>query len=139
MKIKLDIVIDAIECADDAFTYFYDTETKDTVFLQDPMYTGESNDETENLIDNNPGRFYRLPTKYDIHEYRIMESFVDGLPDGREKNELISAIHGKGAFRRFKNGIIQYGIEQAWYNYQAQAYREKAICWCNDNEFEIEE
>lgn len=139
MKIKLDIVIDAIECADDAFIYYYDAETKDTVFLQDSMYTGESNEETEKLIDSHPERFYRLPTKFDIHEYSIMESFVDDLPDGRAKNELASAIHGKGAFRRFKNGIHYHGIEQAWYDYQAQAYREIAIRWCRDNGFENEE
>lgn len=139
MKIKLSIVIDAIESADDAFTYYYDAETADTVFLQDPMYTGESNEEMEDLIGSKPERFYRLPTKFDIHEYSIMESFVDDLPDGKAKNELSSAIHGKGAFRRFKNGINYHGIEQTWYDYQAQSYKEIAIRWCRDNGFEYEE
>ena len=139
MKIKLDIVLDAIECADDAFTYYYDTETKDSVFLQDPLYTGESNEELEDLIDNNPDRFYRLPTKYDIHEYSIMEDFVNDLPSGRAKDELASAIHGKGAFRRFKNGIEYHGIEQLWYDYRDNAYKQIAIRWCKDNGFEYEE
>ena len=35
MKIKLEQVIEAIETADDAFTYFYDTQTGETVYLQD--------------------------------------------------------------------------------------------------------
>lgn len=138
MKIKLDVVLEAIESADDSFTYYYDTETKDIVFLQDSLFTGETDEELVELIDCNPGRFYRMPTKYDIHEYSIMEGFVDELPSGRAKNELFSAIHGKGAFRRFKNGINYHGIEQNWYDYRDNAYREIAIRWCKENELEYE-
>ena len=110
MKIKLEQVIEAIETADDAFTYFYDTQTGETVYLQDEIITGERNEELEELIENSPrGRFLRFPTKYDIHEYSIMESFVESLPPGKARQELAHAIRGKGAFRRFKNGI--YFIE----------------------------
>ena len=68
MKIKLEQVIEAIETADDAFTYFYDTQTGETVYLQDEIITGERNEELEELIENSPrGRFLLFPTKYDIH------------------------------------------------------------------------
>ena len=40
MTIKLEQVLDAIETADDAFTYFYDTQTGETVVLSDPLITG---------------------------------------------------------------------------------------------------
>ena len=33
MTIRLEIVLDAIETADDAFTYFYDTQTEDVIVL----------------------------------------------------------------------------------------------------------
>ena len=36
MTIKLEQVLDAIESADDAFTYFFDKQTGETVFLSDP-------------------------------------------------------------------------------------------------------
>ena len=72
MKIKLNQVIDAIETADDAFTYFYDTQTCETVYLQDEIITGEHDDELEELIENSGERFLRFPTKYDIHESRVM-------------------------------------------------------------------
>ena len=52
MKIKLEQVIEAIETADDAFTYFYDTQTGETVYLQDEIITGERNEELEELIEN---------------------------------------------------------------------------------------
>lgn len=132
MSIKLNQVIDAIETANDAFTYFYDTQTGETVYLQDELITGERDEELEELIENSRGRFLRFPAKYDIHEYSIMESFVESLPPGAARQELAGAIRGSGAFRRFKDGIRYHRIEQQWYDFQAQAYREIAIRWCRD-------
>jgi len=140
MTIKLEQVLDAIETADDAFTYFYDTQTGETVFLQDEIITGERNEALEELIENSPsGRFLRFPTKYDIHEYSIMESFVYSLPAGTARQELANAICGRGAFRRFKNGIRYHRLEQQWYDYRDQAYREIAIRWCRYEGLEYSE
>ena len=137
MKIKLNQVIDAIETANNAFTYFYDAETGETVYLQDELITEERDEELEELIENSPsGRFLRFPTKYDIHEYSIMERFIESLPPGAARQELAHAICGKGAFRRFKNGIYYHRIEHLWYDYQAAVYREIAIRWCRDEEIE---
>lgn len=104
MIIRLEQVLDAIETADDAFTYFFDTQTGETVFLSDPMITGESYEELEELIESSGNRFLRFPTKYDIHECSIMENFVYSLPAGAARQELANAICGRGAFRCFKNG-----------------------------------
>lgn len=140
MKIKLEQVIDAIETADDVFTYFYDTQTGETVFLQDELITGERDEALEELIETAPtGRFLRFPTKYDIREYSIMESFVESLPSGAARQELARTIRGRGAFRRFKNGIRYHGLEQQWYDYRDQAYREIAIRWCRDEGIEYTE
>ena len=61
-----------------------------------------------------------------------MESFVESLPPGAARQELANAIRGRGAFRRFKNGIYYHRIEQQWFDYRDQAYREIAIRWCRD-------
>ena len=138
MKIKLQTVIDAIEQASDAYTMLYDTKTNETVHLPDASVTGETDEELAALVENEPKRFLHFPTKYDIREYSIMDSFVDYLPPGRMKNELGAAIRGRGAFRRFKQTIRFHGIEQLWYDYQADAYRELAERWCRDNDVEYE-
>ncbi|MCD8161344.1 MAG: UPF0158 family protein [Clostridiales bacterium] len=138
MKIKLQEVIDAIEQADDDWTGFYDTLTGETVWVGDPLMTGESYEELEALIDSSGNRFYRLPTKFDIHEYGIMRDFVDDLPAGALQNQLASAIRGRGAFRRFRNILSHYGMEQQWYDYRDEAYRQIAIRWCRDEGFEYE-
>lgn len=132
-KIKLKQVIDAVEMANEAYTLFWDQQTGETVYLDDPDITGMSNESLLNLLETDPDRFFRFPTKYEIHEYKIMESFVWSLPSGKAKDELVSAIRGRGAFRRFKNGIRYWRLEQQWYEYLASAYEEIAVQWCRDN------
>ena len=105
MKIKLDQVIEAIECADDIFTSFWDTQTSETIYLADPVLNGEMDEDLAAEIENDPERFLRFPTKYEIHEYRIMEDFIEQLSSGKVQNKLAHAIRGKGAFRRFKDSI----------------------------------
>ena len=139
VTIRLEQVLYAIETADDAFTYFYDTQTGETVFLADPGIIGEADEELEDFIESSGNRFLRFPTKYDIHEYSIMANFVETLPPGSAREELIHAIRGRGAFSRFKNGIYYHRIEQQWYDYRDQAYREIAIRWCRDEGIEYTE
>lgn len=91
-------------------------------------------EELEELLESEPERFLRFPTKFEIHEYRIMESFIGSLSAGKICKELTHTIRGKGAFRRFKNTIRYYGIEQLWYDYLGNAYREIAIRWSREHD-----
>ena len=50
-------------------------------------------------------RNFRLPSKFDIHEYSIMERFINDLPYGSTRDELAGFIHVKGAFRKFKESL----------------------------------
>lgn len=83
--------------------------------------------------------YEELPTKYEINEYEMMEDFSYELTNQRQKNELLDAIRGRGAFRRFKDKVINLGIEQEWYVYRDKKYKEKAIEWCKDHELEYKE
>lgn len=78
------------------------------------------------LASNN---YLQLPTRYDIHEYAIMEQFCSRLADERLGQMLLDQIHRSGAFRRFKRAINRYGIEQEWYRYRAAALETIAIAW----------
>lgn len=139
MTIRLQQVMDAIEMACDSYTEFFDSQTGETVSLPDPIQTGETDEELKELLETEPDRFLRFPTRFEIHEYSIMESFIEALPSGRICNELAQAIRGRGAFRRFKDTIRYYGIEQLWYDYLENAYREIAIRWCRENDLKYVE
>ena len=114
MTIKLEQVIEAIETADDIFTSFWDSKTGETVYLADSLLNGETDEVLAAEIENDPKRFLRFPTKYEIHEYRIMEDFIEQLSPGNAQNELTRNIRGKGAFRRFKQTLRYHGLEQQW-------------------------
>ena len=136
MKVKLSDIIDAIEMADQFSENFLDRETGEIVWISDMAMSEDEKEEACDRLDEHG--FYRLPTSYDIHEYGIMEEFVCSLPQPMQ-NKLSQAISGRGAFRRFKNMICQLGIEEQWYEYQASAYRRKAIEWCKENQLVFEE
>ncbi len=74
-----------------------------------------------------------LPSKFDIHEYRIMERFCYAVDDDEMRDDLFNAIQGRGAFRRFKDSIHKHGVADDWYKHRDDALKEIAIAWCEEN------
>lgn len=136
---KMSALMEAIELASDSGAYFYDFDKQESIYLsEDSRNWDEEDKEMAELMDMEWDRFIRLPEKYEIHEYRIMEDFIDELNDQKLQMELYRAIQGRGAFRRFKDKIRYSGIEQQWYDYQNNAYREFALRWCKENNIRCE-
>ncbi len=77
-------------------------------------------------------QFLELPSKYDIHEYGIIEAFCEELPD-RLQDEFFSCIHGSGAFRRFKDALDRHDLSEDRYRFRDEALKEIAIEWCEGN------
>ena len=78
-------------------------------------------------------QYIELPSKFDIHEYQIMEQFIYSIESEELSDRLLRAIRGRGAFRRFKDMASRYGAERDWYSFRAQALEEIAIEWLDDN------
>ena len=74
-----------------------------------------------------------IPSRFDIHEYRIMERFCDSVDAEDIRDDLCASIHGKGTFRQFKDRVHVYGMAEAWYRYRAAALREIAMHWCDEH------
>ncbi len=71
--------------------------------------------------------FVPLPSKFEIHEWSIMERFARSLTDAAASDELDAAIHGRGAFRRFKDAVHRLGIADEWYRFREDALEKIAI------------
>ena len=67
-----------------------------------------------------------------------MQSFSNSVPDDGLRNELLRAIHGKGAFRYFKDKVHRYGIQDAWYDYRYQAVGAVAADWLRQEGIDFE-
>lgn len=70
-----------------------------------------------------------LPTRFDIHEWAIMDGFARSLADSELRDELLTAIRGRGAFRSFKDAVHRHGIQQDWYDHRAAALGRIAADW----------
>ena len=134
--VPLSLVLEAVEMASDEYTMYLDVQTPEIIALTDYFdeYDEEELEELEEKIDDELGiRYFRLPYKFDIDDYSIMESFIEDLPAGEERNQLSGSIRGKGAFHRFRENILRLGIENAWYEYRDEAYKQIARDWCEEN------
>jgi len=67
-----------------------------------------------------------LPDQYEINEYAMMENFCMALEDQRSQAELLRAIKGKGAFRRFKDLVAELGVRDEWFAFKSCGLKEVA-------------
>ncbi|MEH7483120.1 UPF0158 family protein, partial [Neobacillus drentensis] len=71
--------------------------------------------------------------KYEVNEYEIMENFCLTVSDQSKQESLLRAIKEKGAFKRFKDKIIDFEMEEQWYSYRDECFKQIAIEWCQEN------
>jgi len=65
--------------------------------------------------------------------YRDMEMFIGALGDGRVADRLVQAIHGRGAFRRFKDAMADSDdLLARWYGLSDDRHRGRARAWLAD-------
>lgn len=80
--------------------------------------------------------YLALPDRFDVDEYHMMERFASGLDDADARNETMTALRGRGAFRYFKDALYRLGLAPAWYAYRDNAYLDVARAWCEANRVE---
>ena len=83
--------------------------------------------------------YRELPSKFDIHEYSIMERFCYTVEDDELSHCLLNSIRGRGAFRYFKATLHEHGIVENWYEYRDQVFKEIAIDWLNSYNLEYKD
>jgi hypothetical protein len=143
LQVKLSDLIEGMDFQSDERSSFLNLTTGEVVSITDEELRAAENDESledfpewqhdairiaGEILDTE--HYLPLPTKFDIHEYSIMERFCLSVDDDDLRDDLCDAIRGRGAFRRFKDGVQVYGIAEDWYRYRNAALREIAVAWC---------
>jgi len=143
--ISLSEVIDAFQSATDEANSYLDPDSGEIVYVTDEMQElveeGEDEHTPEWMREDLPkvrealesGRFLSLPTKFDVHDWAIMQDFSLEQQNDRIREELMDVIHGTGAFRHFKSTIHRLGIEKDWYRFREEAIKEIAIEWLEEH------
>ena len=63
-------------------------------------------------------------------QYRWMERFIETAEDPNFQDRLLSAIDGKGAFRRFKDVLMHYPAErERWFSFRSERLRACMEAW----------
>jgi hypothetical protein len=149
--VRLQDLVDALEMQFDEYPSYLDRDTGRVATIARDLLCAaeESDEEVEDHADPSgedddeweiakrivaTNRFRKLPSKYDVHEWAIMEKFSYEQRSETVRQDLLNAIHGGGAFRYFKDRIRLHGIEQNWHSFRTEALKQIAIDWCEKNE-----
>ncbi|MGB9093144.1 MAG: UPF0158 family protein [Gallionella sp.] len=152
MKVDLKKIVEGMEFqGDEAQSYLKISSGEVVLFTDDAIAAAESDEdlsvhpewyreavEQAREFVNNEDDYIPLPSKFEFHEYRVMEEFILSLPIKEQRDDLLSSIKGKGAFARFKQGLERFLLQESWYQYRNQALAELAKGWCRDNGIEFQ-
>lgn len=66
--------------------------------------------------------------------YRDMADFVASVGDRRARERLSRALEGRGAFRRFKDALLDFPeLRQAWFDFHDARMARRAVAWLADH------
>ncbi len=135
LPVNLQAVVDEMDRAGDEMAAYVNRKTGELVALSDEEisyaedddvsrfvleWQKEMVDQVKNVLADDD--YIALPKRFEIHKYSIMERFCFSLCDEQVQNALLQAITGRGAFRRFKDRIIEEDVQEDWF-----AFRDKAL------------
>ena len=101
----------------------------------DDEYFGDATPEMIELAGRieSSSEYVRLPDQFEIHEWEIMRDFVTSVENDAARDRLLNAIHGKGAFRYFKDAVFELELRDEWFAFRDAAIEAIAIRWLEAN------
>ena len=153
---RLSDLIDALEFDSPMHIMCFDRQTGRVVSVDRDVMSGVEEGDEEQLqglpdwqneeveiaravCDDNGERFISAPDKFDFHEYRHMERFIETVENEKAAEELWRAIRGRGAFRYFKDTAERLGLLERWFRYRDGAMKEFVIAWAEANNVPFED
>lgn len=150
-KVKLSSVLEQLDSPSEEFRAFFNCSTGEVVVVSnDQLSRAEDGEEDVDsdwgdegsfqealaIIEDEDEIYVELPDQYEIDEYSFMEEFCFEIPEGPIRKTLLEAINGKGAFRRFKEAVREFEMEDRWYAFREQKLKEIALEWCEENQIQ---
>jgi len=104
------------------------------VDIEDPADKGELDELSHALQILETDNYLAFPSSFDIHEWAVMEEFCHSIEYGELRARLLDTIHGRRAFRHFKDAVHEYGLVQDWYQFRENALKEIAKNWLDEHQ-----
>lgn len=117
-KVDLSSLAEALEDHSDFTEWFVDPETGEV----QPFTPDDDESPTHRLIAVEP-----IPSS---ESYRDMEDFIARVRDPRARDLLTRAVQGRGAFRRFKDTLLEFPkLRAAWFAFHDARMERRAVEW----------
>jgi len=132
LKIDLDELCSAMESSSYEHEYYLDLDNGEILFLSEYMDDEETR-KLKDQIEEDFDRYERIP-KAESHEgYEDMVDFIATVKDEHLAELLEVALDGKGAFRRFKDVLLNYPEErERWFQFKDDRTEERVLEWLDD-------
>lgn len=124
-------VIDAIESAQDDSWWYANVQTGKLDCHYDALGFGASSEYDEFAFEGE--EWLSLPDKRERDDWGTMRDYAFAL-GGAAGNELLDAIHGKGAFRAFRHCVERMGALQSWYAFKDEHVYQLAVEWLENHD-----
>jgi hypothetical protein len=98
-----------------------DSESEDDL----PDWQAEMMPKVREVLDSPD--FIPLPDRFEIDEWTIMRHFAESQSNPEHREDLLSAIRGRGAFRLFKSLLPRLNLREEWFRFRAEALEQIAI------------
>ena len=132
LNTSLDELCEAMENSSYEHEYFLDLETGEILFISDYMGDEETR-ELKDRIEEDAERYEPIPRAESNEGYEDMVDFIATVDDEHLVELLEVAINGKGAFRRFKEVLLNYPEErERWFRFKDERMEERALEWLDD-------
>jgi hypothetical protein len=120
----------AMEDATYEHKYFLDTHTGEVILIAETFDNDEAQRQLDEIDAAEPGRYLQVPRADSREGYDDMQAFTNTVSDEHLRELLNVAIHGRGAFRRFKDVVARRPDEQQqWFEFQGARLDARAREW----------
>jgi hypothetical protein len=121
--------------------YFLDVQTGDILpIFVDIIERGGNPEDARRIAAGVNIRYFLIPHKSSHEGYEEMEEFIGTVKEKRLHQALLDAIEGKGAFRRFREVLVSYPVEEErWLSERDARVREELTAWLEKNDILLEE
>jgi hypothetical protein len=94
--------------------------------------------ETARRVEEGYGtRYIRIPERDKRENYQDMEWFITTVQDEGLQEKLWGAVKGQGAFRRFKDALLDHPDErERWFAFEKRRVHERLVEWLKDKGIE---
>ena len=96
----------------------------------DHDWMNEMLDQARAIIRDSKDRYHYIPQQSSDEGWQIMENFIEEVDEENLQEKLYIAIRGKGAFRRFKDVLLNYpDHREQWFAFKNDAHKKEIMEW----------